>query len=233
MANHKIKVISFDLDNTLWPVAPAIHHAEKQLRQWIERYAPQAAGYDRDTLLAIREEVIAEHPALLHKVSQLRQTVLERLMHRSGYTTDAPRLARQAFAAFLTARHAVDYFSDVKPCIESLSRYYTLGALSNGNADIQRLSLGQYFTFAVSAEGVGVSKPDPQVFIAALNVAQCTAHEMVHVGDHPEDDIVGALELGIRAVWINRENIAFPEQYPPPTAAITDLTQLAQVIAAL
>ena len=127
----------------------------------------------------------------------------------------------------------MDYFNEVRPCIESLSHHYTRGALSNGNADIHRLDLGQYFTFAVSAEGVGVSKPDPRVFIAALNAAQCAPYEMVHVGDHPEDDIAGAMELGIRAVWINREKIAFPENHSPPTASITDLTELAQAITAL
>ena len=52
--------------------------------------------------------------------------------------------------------------------LELLAQRYTLGALTNGNADIYKTDAAQYFDFAFSAEDMGASKPHPAMFQAAL-----------------------------------------------------------------
>ena len=84
-----------------------------------------------------------------------------------------------------------------------LSKKYTLGVLTNGNADIFKLELGGYFDFAYSAEQLNSSKPAPDHFLAALEHSGVTAAEMIHVGDHHEHDIAAAQQLEIATVWVN------------------------------
>lgn len=228
MANRKIKVLTFDLDDTLWPVGPVIVHAEGKLREWIRVNVPQAAHYDRETLLSLRAEVVADQPELVHDISTIRQLVLQALFERHAVANAAAQAAT-AFHVFLTARHDVEYYHEVEASLRTLSEHYTLGAVSNGNANVARLSIGEYFSFAISAESAGASKPDPRVFEATLKAAQCAPPELVHIGDHHEHDIAGAAQMGMRTVWINRSGDAFPGD-TPPHATITDLSQLTETI---
>ncbi len=50
----------------------------------------------------------------------------------------------------------------------------------------------------------GAAKPDPKIFRAALEKANVKAEESVHVGDSLEDDVRGAYQAGIRAIWLDR-----------------------------
>lgn len=57
----------------------------------------------------------------------------------------------------------------------------------------------------VTSAELGVRKPDPRIFEAALQLAGCAAEEALHVGDTPEDDLVGGRAAGIRTILIDRE----------------------------
>ena len=57
----------------------------------------------------------------------------------------------------------------------------------------------------VSSAEAGARKPDPRIFLAALETAGCDAGEAVHVGDTPEEDLAGARAAGIRGLLIDRE----------------------------
>ena len=50
--------------------------------------------------------------------------------------------------------------------------------------------------------------------------------EIVYVGDDPLYDVVGSIEAGYHAVWINRESIPWPQHLPAPDHQVTDLHQL-------
>ena len=69
----------------------------------------------------------------------------------------------KAIEVFLTERNNITFFDGVVPTLQHLSQRYKLGALSNGNADINRLGLDAYFSFAYSAEQVGAAKPEPHL----------------------------------------------------------------------
>lgn len=75
--------------------------------------------------------------------------------------------------------------------------------ITNGNADVRRLGLADYFTFALCAEDIGIAKPDARLFQEALQRGGATADTAVHIGDHPGDDIAGAQQAGLRAIWFN------------------------------
>ncbi len=202
----RIRVITFDLDNTLWDVVPVIKGAERRMMRWLEEAVPEAVPLftDSSTAAEIRAALIEEQPAIVHDVSRLREEFAFRCIRRAGHSAgSARRLAQDAFRVFLDARHEVEFFDGALDVLEGLSRDYTLGSLTNGNADPQRLQLDRFFSFSFSAAAVGVGKPAAAMFEKVLSHNGVRAEETVHVGDHPIDDIQGASGVGMHTVWAN------------------------------
>ena len=102
--------------------------------------------------------------------------------------------------------------------------------VTNGNADIRRLGLADYFAFALCAEELGIGKPDPAPFLEALKRGKVDASAAVHIGDHPGDDIAGAQQVGFRAIWFNPTGKAW-EADRQPDAEIQSLMQLPELLA--
>jgi putative hydrolase of the HAD superfamily len=207
-----IEVITFDLDNTLWDVDPALLRAEQVQREWLLENRPGAIeAYDHESLWEFKKSVWKRHPHLLHHVSQMRVQMLYELQLAAGYGEEEARSgAEQAFDAFLQERHKVELYEEALGVLEQLATRYKLGALTNGNADIYKTDAGEYFDFAFLAEEVGASKPQPDMFHAALEHAGVGPQEIVHVGDNPEHDIQGAMEVGMRTVWMNSQGMTWP-----------------------
>ena len=207
-----ISVITFDLDNTLWDVEPTLIRAEQVQQDWLLQHRPGAAeAYDHQALWEFKKSVWKRHPHLLHHVSQMRIQMLYELQVAAGYAEDDARNgAKQAFAAFLQERHKVVLYEEALAVLQRLARHYTLGALTNGNADIYKTDAGEYFDFAFLAEDIGASKPHPDMFHAALERAGVTADNIIHVGDNPEHDIQGARDVGMRTVWMNSQKVTWP-----------------------
>ena len=230
----EIKVISFDLDNTLWDVNHVILQAEKLQRDWLRVHAPVVLeSFAPPDMLNLRKELLTQQPELQHNLSQLRESVLFLALRRSGYREpQARRLAREGFDVFLHARHDVTYYDHALEVLEELTGNYILGALSNGNAEIQRLGLDRFFSFSFSAASVGVGKPDPAMFQAALSLNDIHASEMIHIGDHPIDDIQGAAQLGIHTLWINHSGEPYTGNITP-SAAAESLREVPPLVAAM
>ena len=226
-----IKLITFDLDDTLWDTAPVIASAEVVLRDWLEANAPTLGGVPVEHLYAIRERLVQAEPGLRHRISALRRRVLFHALEEAGYSQrQAQALANEGFEVFLHARHQVEVFPEVQPVLEILRHQYLLGVVTNGNADVGRLGLADYFKFALCAEDLGIGKPDPAPFLEALRRADVDAGAAVHVGDHPGDDIAGAQRAGLRAVWFNPQGKTWTTD-TPPDAQIQRLSQLPDVLA--
>ena len=221
-----IKLITFDLDDTLWDTAPVIVSAEATLRQWLTEHAPNLGGVPVEHLWAIRERVLGQDPSLKHRISALRRRVLFHALEEAGYDqVQANQLADQSFEVFLHARHQLEIFPEVVPTLEALANHFALGVVTNGNADVRRLGLADYFTFALCAEDIGIAKPDARLFHEALQRGGATADSAVHIGDHPGDDIAGAQQAGLRAIWFNPGGKTW-EAERAPDAEIRSLTEL-------
>lgn len=221
-----IKLVTFDLDDTLWDTAPVIITAEAVLREWLAEHAPNLGPVPVEQLWAIRTRLVEADPSFKHRISALRRHVLFHALQDAGYAHDqANDLADKSFEVFLHARHQIEIYPDVQPTLEILAKTYTLGVLTNGNADVRRLGLADYFAFALSAEDVGIGKPDPAPFVEALKRVNVDAGSAVHVGDHPGDDIAGAQQAGFRAIWFNPTGKPW-EADKRPDAQIQSLTEL-------
>ena len=120
--------------------------------------------------------------------------------------------AREIFRRLRKIPYGLAAFHDVVPTLEHLrSRELTLGLISNmdrkGGELVESLGLSQHVDFAVTSAEVGVEKPDPAIFLAALAKAEVGPHEAMHVGDQPSSDVEGALGAGISPVLLDRAGI--------------------------
>lgn len=229
-----IKAITFDLDNTLWDVEPALLRAEQAQREWLLGHRPGTIeALDHDALWEFKKSVWKRHPHLIHHVSNMRIQLLYELQIAAGFSeADSRSGAELAFAAFLAERQRVELYSEAMGVLELLARDYSLGALTNGNADIYKTDAGELFDFAFLAEELGASKPAPDLFMAAVETSGVPAHQIVHVGDNPEHDVLGAQQVGMLTVWMNAEGAEWPGG-KPADREIDNLRQLPQVIASL
>lgn len=201
-----IRCITFDLDDTLWAVDPVITQANKTLFAWLDENAPAfTRNYQIRDLISLRREVLQQLPHIAHSVSLIRFHQLRHGLLAAGYTEeDAELLAERAFEVFLAARQQVVFFEHARDMLQQLHQQgFTLGALSNGNADINRVGLADLMDFQFSADQVGEMKPHPLMFRQMLQHTGLKPEEVVHVGDNPEHDVEGAAAEGIHTIWVN------------------------------
>ena len=125
-------------------------------------------------------------------------------------------------------------FPDAEPVLRELQASYRLGLVTNGVPDLQReklrgAGLTGYFDAVIISGEVGVGKPDPRIFEAAVATLTAGPEETVMVGDNLRRDIEPAQRMGIRAVWINRSGKAC-ENDVRPDAQINSLSQLPDLL---
>ncbi|MDE0038942.1 MAG: HAD-IA family hydrolase [Gammaproteobacteria bacterium] len=224
-----IRLVTFDLDNTLWSVDVVIGRAERRMRDWLRPRVPEYQRLAKEDHAALRDGVIADNPGIVHDISLLRERVLTETIEHCGYSRSrAAELAAGAFAEFLDWRHRIDFFAGALDVLDTLSGSYTLASLTNGNADFARLGLDRYFSFGYCAADVGASKPHTAMFERAMVHAGVSPGEAVHIGDHEIDDVQGATAAGMATVWVN---LVGSDAKPDATATVTSLTQLPAALA--
>ena len=82
----RIRAITLDLDDTLWPIWPTIHRAEEVLSQWLMQHAPATAvlSGQPDIKKAVREDINARHADKAHDLSFLRLEAIRALLLQAG-----------------------------------------------------------------------------------------------------------------------------------------------------
>lgn len=233
-----IKAITFDLDDTLWAVDPVIKHANRTLWDWLHAHAPLfTQRYELNDLnegSALRAGLLQRYPEISHSVTQIRLRLLEECLVQCGYNeAEAVALSLNAFEAFIEARHEVEFFAHTRSMLENLHQQgYRLGALSNGNAEVSRTGLADLFDFQFNADQVGQAKPHPLMFETALKHSGLDARQVIHVGDHPVNDVQAAQQLHIWTIWVNLEASAWSGGQPAD-AEVTSLEHLPAAVEAI
>jgi putative hydrolase of the HAD superfamily len=140
-------------------------------------------------------------------------------------------LAEALFAAFSDPA-GYRLFDDARPALEALAgRGLKLGVVSNFEPwleDVLALEGVDHLFAAVAISGkLGVAKPDPEIFLAALEEAGADPAATVHVGDQPGNDVAAARAVGITPVLIDRF-----ARHPDPDGAhrVEDLLGLVRLL---
>jgi len=222
-----VAAVSFDLDDTLWPVWPAIERAERELHEYLLAHAPLAmAGHDTQSLRRTRDALWLAHPELGHDFSALRRLTLRSLLEPHG---GDEALIDAAFEVFYAARNRVTLYADAEPALDALGALFPLVSLTNGNADLERIGLAPRFAARLCARTVGAPKPDPRCFAAVASALDLAPAQVAHVGDDVELDVCGAQRAGLVGVWLNRNRQRWPHAQRPDIE-IVSLAELAPAL---
>ena len=225
---QEIKVLSFDLDDTLWPCLPTIIKAEQALYLWLSDHVPAITQkYSMQQLRDKRRALLDASPELSHNLTKLRLLSFERLAAEFGISND---WIESAFQIYYEARQDVTLFDDVQPALDNLSESFSLVSLTNGNANTVKTGVDHWFDFSLNSEMVGKMKPEPDIYLQVLKLTDIQAYQMIHIGDDPVNDISGAKSAGALAIWLNRDNNRWNLDSCEPDATITSLHELPDLL---
>jgi HAD superfamily hydrolase (TIGR01549 family) len=127
---------------------------------------------------------------------------------------------------------------DARGCLDALrASGYRLGIIANQPSQVrsamQRDGLVPYFEVWGVSDDLGLSKPDPALFVHALRTARVDPGSAVMVGDRLDYDVRPARSVGMRTVWVLRGEAPdepTAAQLAEPDAAVVDLAALPAAI---
>ncbi|GAB2498148.1 HAD family hydrolase [Arenimonas alkanexedens] len=217
--------LSLDLDDTLWPIWPAIERAELALDAYLREHCPRtAANFPVHRMRKLREKIAIKHPEFAHDFSEQRKLSLLHALETSG---EPGHHLEPAYEAFIVSRNRVDFYPDALAALARLSARLPIAALTNGNADLARIGIDGHFQAFISAREHGHAKPEAPIFHATCERLGRVPAEVLHIGDDPLLDVAGAQRAGLRSCWINRDKQRWPANLPRPDLEFATLAGLA------
>ncbi|MCM3783475.1 HAD family hydrolase [Neobacillus mesonae] len=210
-----IKAFLFDLDGTLLDRNTSLRNfVLDQLGR-----IPELQGLDKD--LFLQRFIDLDQRGYVWK-----DKVYAQLVHEFGLSVQPAELLADYVHGF--QQHCVPF-----PHLERVLQYLKnrglkLGMITNGFGGFQRnniegLGIAGYFDAILISELEGLRKPDPAIFLRALDRLGVNPEESVYVGDHPENDVAAAYKVGMKAIW--KEDLYYDEPVEMD-ARIKDLDEI-------
>lgn len=225
--NPRPSLVLFDLDDTLCDYGGARVGRLRIAFALAEETAGRSFDASIDTLV---QESIRIQP---HGVDHFPELL-------AGYGIDDPAAAQAATRWYVSNRfHGLQLYPDAIETLQvvrAAKPHRHLGMITNGPADVQSakidlLGLRAFFDFCLISGEFGFWKPDTQIFREALALGAASPDDAVMIGDSPDHDIAGAEATGIPTIWMNRHELAWPEQIPAPTFTARDLDDIRRLLA--
>ena len=122
-----------------------------------------------------------------------------------------------------------DPYPETREALEAVSGKYRVVVLSNADDSFLDSVLGRLdfpFAAAMSSEGARCYKPNPELFLTLLRQIDVSPEQAVYVGDRQYEDVKGARQAGLSAVWINRTGMEPDPDLPQPDYSISSLLDL-------
>lgn len=224
---HPFKVISFDLDDTLYDNHDVIRTAVSKFVQYTQTLT-QCPTFEMDWL-SWKDRIAQENPRLAENVTEWRKEALRQFLTAQGKSAvEIDRTLLLAINEFLHWRHQINLPQETPHILNELQTRYKLSVITNGNVDPLRIGLTQ-FDLVLRGGEHGRAKPHKDLFLQTANYFNISPKEILHVGDDLTTDVQGALQAGCQAVWINLSDCQladFTTATLLPTLEINHLTEL-------
>jgi putative hydrolase of the HAD superfamily len=211
-----IQGVIFDLDDTLFDHRGAV---EVALTAWLPTLGIPADDTARGLWHQLEERHWARLRAGMATFTGQRRARVHEFLTTTTSAASAPRdnarldaLFAEYLAAYRTGWRA---FPDARPTVDGLrANGIGVAVLTNGHHDEQAaklvaIGLGDLAPHLISADRIGVTKPDPRAYRAAVERCGIPAPQLLHVGDRPDLDVSAPRDIGMRAVLVDRVG-AFP-----------------------
>jgi putative hydrolase of the HAD superfamily len=201
-----MRAVLFDLDNTLT-------HREKSIQRYaqhlIECYKASlndiyleevvtiihridCGGYPKKEMLTHRSIAASVAYALLSELNWVIKPSLEELTHFWFDQFGKNAVAMEGAEELLKALQQLN----LKLAVISNGGHATRLEILNG------LGFSHYFDVIMSSEKMGITKPNPEIFIQTCKLLDVEPIESLFVGDHPINDIQGAQNAGMKALFL-------------------------------
>lgn len=203
-----IKAMTFDLDDTLYDNRPIIRQVERQMVEWLHQRHPISASQPLSWWYDLKRTLAEQDTWLPNDVTLWRYKQIERGLTLLGYQPQqAQQAATEAIEQVLELRSNFTVPSESHQVLSELAKSVPLVAITNGNVDVDRIGLSNYFSLVLKAGPDGHAKPHRDLFNKAQQFLSLPADEILHVGDHLVSDVLGARKSGMKACWFNDQNI--------------------------
>ena len=229
MKNNHISHIFFDLDHTLWDFEKnsaltfekifQLNNIEIDLDRFLEVYVPINFRYWK----LYREEKIDKASLRYGRLNDAFNLLDIEVKRKMIYKLS------EDYITFLSSFNHL--FEGTIEILEYLHLKYKLHIITNGFKEIQQgklnnANIDKYFVTVTNSEMVGVKKPNPKIFKHALNVARAKQENSIMIGDNYEADILGALNIGLDAIYLNYHDDSFEVE----VKQVNNLLQLKQFL---
>ncbi len=221
------KVISFDLDDTLYDNREVITTAVTRFIQYVQNLT-QCPSF-KEEWMGLKDQIARQNPRLSEDVTEWRKETLRQFLRQKGKNAEEiDRTLTLAMNEFLHWRHRIIVPEETVSVLNSLKTGYKLSVITNGNVDPSRIGLTQFDLILRGGEH-GRAKPHEDLFRQSARYFNIAPQEILHIGDNLITDVQGAIQAGCQAVWINLSGNTlsdFSETTLLPTLEINQLTEL-------
>lgn len=188
------RVISFDLDDTLYANPPVLAAAEKACEDYLaEQFSAHQIPFSYRDFEAIKSRLMLSSDPAFDDLTLVRRTALQQICQP---LPRSEQHAEKALLLFLTRRSQVTIEPAIDSLLSQLAAKFSLVAITNGNCEVGKLSIGHYFSRHYSPCQGFRAKPHPQMLLQVIADFSLQTGQLVHVGDSLAKDGLAAQSAG-------------------------------------
>jgi HAD superfamily hydrolase (TIGR01509 family) len=212
----RVRAIFFDLDGTLLNHELGIRTAvSRTCTALSKRYQQIISNQLEKVYLNVAKRIWFNYGSVprasgsqVSSVKEIRWEIWGKALQ--AYGLSSKEILTEAVGIYAKERKGTYFaFPETMQVIKALKCDHSLGVITNGPGDVQREKLtvtgiSLYMDVSLSSGDFGIGKPDPRIFLRALELIKVSHEEAIFVGDSIKDDVLGAKGVGMYTIWINR-----------------------------
>lgn len=198
------KVISFDLDDTLYDNTEVIYRAEVEFSRFLQKKYSLPDYADYSFWAQCKSRVLTTDRDFDDDVTLLRAYGIMAGMYNLGHEIELEE-ALELVDTFVKIRSDIKISDEVMSLLKDLKQHYELVAMSNGNVSLEHLGLDGIFSMNVRPCYKKLKrKPHADMFNHLSESLNVPLREIMHVGDEPYSDVKGAVLANCQCAFLDR-----------------------------
>ncbi|MBE2894887.1 HAD-IA family hydrolase [Spirabiliibacterium falconis] len=223
-----IKIISFDLDDTLYDNQPVMVDAEHAFLMMLQQKS-ELAQLNENYWAKWKNWIASRNPLVCEDVVQWRVATIQAMLHHHGISgVRGQQILLDCMTEFVHWRHKVKASAEIVAILDRLAVRFPLAAISNGNLVPHQINL-PHFSLYLRGGQHGRAKPHADLFRQTATYFAVQPYEILHVGDSLITDVAGAINAGCQAAWLRltpQDILNTPQARILPTLVIDRIAEL-------